>query len=409
MIKILKTYFLGNIEESYVNIKISNTEIQNTNISKIFLQIQLPRIKIILQNSYDTIQSNRALINFDKNISKKIIKSVSISILETTHGKYIKTIKFTNIEWYIWMLKIQEEIAELKETQADKDIYITLPIIPADLCSLLRDLNSQYTIIIRIDLNNFDKFIKNKTIHDYQFRNLPVINSFGIISDENVVKYDRIMIPLSKNLEFKPEDDFNYLLKINSADTSEIPKESFLFFDNKYAFLQNVLYHDNDTGDKIVISNIFDKTLKSVKNIVYIPHFFSKKCNELQLQFNFYPEFFRNKKKNLATQKIPFVWFKNVLIDCFFKTNNLPSFSIEIYYDIGNLPSIIPTDKCSISHDEFIDNEIVLKCITCSQLFKKNYIKKWFKVLVSKNEDIKCPYCRSVPGEQYFKIQISNN
>ena len=38
MIKILKTYFLGNIEESYVNIKISNNEIQNINISKIFIR-----------------------------------------------------------------------------------------------------------------------------------------------------------------------------------------------------------------------------------------------------------------------------------------------------------------------------------------------------------------------------------
>ena len=308
------------------------------------------------------------------------------------------------------MLKIHEEIAELKETQADKDIYITLPIIPANLCSLLQEMNSQYAIIIRIDLNNFDKFIKNKTIHDYQFRNLPSINSFGIISDENVVKYDRIMIPLSKNLEFKPEDDFNYLLKINSTDESEIPKEFFLFFNDKYEFLQNVLYHDNDTGEKIVISNIFDynKILKSVKNIVYIPHFFSKKCNELQLQFNFYPDFFRN-KKNLVTKKIPLVWFKNISINDFFKTNNLASFSIEIYDDLGDFPSIIPTDKCSISHDEFIDNEIVLKCITCSQLFKKNCIKKWFTVLVSKNEEIKCPYCRSAPGEQYFRIQINNN
>jgi len=164
MIKILKTYFLGNIEESYVNIKISNNEIQNINISKIFILIQLPRIKIILQNIYDTIHSTRSLIHFDKNISKKIIKSITVSLLENTRGKYIKTITFTNTEWYIWMLKIHEEIAELKETQADKDIYITLPIIPADLCSLLQEMNSQYAIIIRIDLNNFDKFIKNKTI-----------------------------------------------------------------------------------------------------------------------------------------------------------------------------------------------------------------------------------------------------
>ena len=52
------------------------------------------------------------------------------------------------------------------------------------------------------------------------------------------------------------------------------------------------------------------------------------------------------------------------------------------------------SDNCSICLENYLKNDKIIK-LDCDHIFHKKCLKKWFKILIDKSEDLNCPLCRN--------------
>ena len=403
MLKLIEHSYNSNI----ININLKSDDFSKRAIETIFTNIRLPtyRIKLTHLHDADLLDIPRPKgkdLTYDNEICKNLLDKIEISF----ENSDLPQITISNQEW---LFSIGKDIPVLKNNNAEKEIYVKIPIIFNDFSKLINQLffgqNNQFEtfeIKIKVYLCEFDEFLKNNSLHDQKLKKKESIDIYGFVSEE--YREQKIKMINKKCLKIEPVLDYQYSLKINSKMNDNI-----YFYFNKSENIPQIYLMKNES--EFYMNNICDKN--NFENILTMPNLEGINYPEYLLKFN--SDFFKNKKGNLRRGVIHIIWFteinpliKNSLLNKLQNKNVLNS-EFSIYKQKINFPDIEATDKCSITHEEFLSGEKVQRCITCKHLFKYESIQKWLAVLINRNEDIRCPYCRNNLGEEYFIISIRDN
>jgi hypothetical protein len=398
MLKLIEHSYNSNV----ININLKPDDLPNRAIETIFANIRLPTYRIKLTHLYDTDMLDIPRVKgkdltYDNEICKNLLEKIDISF----ENSDLPPITISNQEWFF---SIGKDIPVLKNNNAEKEIYLKIPIIFNDFSKLLNQIlfgqRNKYEYLeikIKVYLCEFEDFLKNNSLHDQKLKQRESIETFGFVSQ----KYQEQKIKMINKKCFKMEPilDYQYSLKINSKMNDNV----YFYFDKQENIPQIFLM---ENGSELYMNNICE--MNNFENIVTMPSLECIDYPEYLLKFK--SNFFKNKKGNLRGGVMHIIWFteinpliKNSLYNAL-QSKNIFDSEFCIYNQKVNLPEIEATDKCSITHEEFLSGEKVQRCITCKHVFKYESIKKWLAVLVNRNEEIRCPYCRNNLGEEYCRI-----
>ena len=392
------------IEQNNVKITLTPELFQNKFIDNIFINIKLPKYKIIPGETnssdwditrYREMKRNEQ-IKYSSEIGKQIVRNIKIKNEEFE-------INFNSIELNYLKLLSNIDICKNDKLYISSNNYIKIPIIFGQISSLINNLlfskRNQFNskkIELEILLLEPDEFIFNRTFEINKTEEIGV-DSISLMklhndNDEilNLINHKKILV--------KPNENFTYFFNIPMEEI-----DSLLFFCEKDS--PNIFYNNGE--QEVYINNLKEELLQY--KFINIPKFINEDNDkEKYFKIKFKEDFFENRRNELVNRLVHFIWFKDVNpiikneINNYLKNKN----SIEINFLKTDflLEKIKYEDKCAISFEEFEDKEKVQLCITCSHAFKFEAIQKWKKVLQDKNEKITCPYCRSNLGDKYYQI-----
>jgi hypothetical protein len=310
----------------------------------------------------------------------KKIKSIDLEIGETLITRIFLHNKICEIQTNNYFFTIHINLKELFYN------YDFLPIISLVFNQVKFTINSYYS--------NYDIYIGGSIISS-PFRNSLIGTKYEILY-KDFIRYDGI---ISGNK-----------LNITLIDDKEISSHNFI----------NSLYFKFESNVRDNLRFISLNTKENNENITFLPyskinfindyefiieqfHYKTFLFRDIIIEFNM---FFTNSYYTIITTNYNQLNIFNGRSEKVYKdlARNIYNYNYDEFEEIDNdLYNEKVLEKndciCTITHEEFTNNETRIICSYCYSSFMKNAIRNWFS---SKHIKI-CPYCRTETNKWYKK------
>ena len=265
--------------------------------------------------------------------------------------------------------------------------YDFLPIISLVFNNVKITINSFSSI--------FDCYVAGSIISS-PIRNSLIGTKFEILY-KNFIKYDGIINGNKLN--------FNYIGDEEISSTNIISSIYFKFESNVRDNLKYILLNKNNVNITVVPPSKIN-FINDYEFIIDQFHYKTFLFRDIVIEFGM---FFTNSHYTIITTNYNQLNIFNGRCEKGFDDfsrkiynydNNDDNEFEEIDIDLFNEKVLVKNDNiCTITHEEFKNNEIIIICSCCYSSFTKNAIKNWFYSKHMRN----CPYCRSETNKWYKK------